>query len=226
MNEKEAIEWFDEVLAQGKALPRDPENRRIYKIEDVARWANSARNALTSVLPPGHPTLASWDDAFRDTTGEHIYRLGRDETVHTARGVLESACYLLKSGRLSSFVQGIRAETVTDLLDQAECLADQNYLVAATVVAGGALETFLHFTCTKNRLEWQGHGSIEKYKDAMARARKEGTEIISATDEKNVTAWGGMRNDAAHQPTAFNRDQNAVKTYIESIRQFIGRYAG
>jgi hypothetical protein len=110
------------------------------------------------------------------------------------------------------------------LLDQADVLARQNYIAAATVVAGGALETFLHFTCDKNGLTWQGHGSIEKYKDALAQARKGGNEIISATDEKQVSAWGGSRNDAAHKPGDFQGTVESAKLMVEGIRQFISRY--
>lgn len=224
MNQSEAISWFQEVATFGATLPKESE--RHYAHQQVAQWVAQASSAIHGVFPPGHHLLKRWDDCLKDHVGEKSPYLNGETFVETLRGTFLAAQDLLAKGRLSSFVEGIRTETVADLLDQADVLARQNFVAAATVVAGGALETFLHFTCDKNALiTWEGHGSIEKYKDALARARKNGNEIISASDEKQVSAWGGSRNDAAHDPGSFHGTVDSVKLMIEGIRQFIGRYA-
>ena len=58
---------------------------------------------------------------------------------------------------------------------------------------------------------------------AIARVRNAGNEIYSATEGKNVTAWGGRRNDAAHKPTEFKASAEEVRLMIEGIRQFVAR---
>jgi len=101
----------------------------------------------------------------------------------------------------------------------------ENYLqiVAATVIAGGALESHLRHLCTRASVTPKAH-SISGYEQALATERKAGREIISANDGKNVTSWGGWRNDAAHTPATFTRSKAEVRVLVEGIRQFVSRY--
>ena len=56
------------------------------------------------------------------------------------------------------------------------------------------------------------------------RNRHAGTvEVYSATDSKLVQGWGGIRNDAAHEPTKFNRTAAEVRLMVHHIREFIAR---
>jgi hypothetical protein len=115
--------------------------------------------------------------------------------------LVKMAHRLARDGRLDSMFDVVRAETVTELLDQADNLRKQGYLVAATVVAGGALETHLKHLCDKHGLTPSGSGSISKYDQIISQARNAGTvEVYSSGDTKKVTAWGNDRNCAAHTP--------------------------
>jgi hypothetical protein len=122
-------------------------------------------------------------------------------------------------------VDGVRAETVAELLQQAEGLLKSGHLVAAAVLAGGALESHLRHLCTTHSLTWAGAGSIATYDAAVAQARNLGNTIYSATDTKCVIAWGGLRNDAAHSPTTFSASESQVQLAIDGILQFIARVA-
>ena len=109
-------------------------------------------------------------------------------------GVFQAATKQLREGRLSSLIDGIRAETEDELLDQALVLINANHLAAATVIAGGALETHLRHLVSKNSLTITGDGAISKYDGAIAQVRNNGpVEVYSATDSKQVGAWAGMR---------------------------------
>jgi hypothetical protein len=109
-----------------------------------------------------------------------------------------------------------------ELLEQAENLCRSAHLVAATVIAGGALETQLLHLCERNVIQWSGDGSISKYNDAISAARNAGTvEVYSATRAKDLTAWGGRRNDAAHRPTEYQADRRVVELMIEGVRSFV-----
>ncbi len=130
----------------------------------------------------------------------------------------------LRSGRLRTLLDGIRAETVDELLEQAEVLLAGGYLPAAGTIAGGALETHLRHLCERAGCSPTKH-SISKYEQALAQERKAGHEVISATDGKSVTAWGGLRNEAAHDPGTFakERSKDEVRLFVEGVRQFVGR---
>lgn len=148
----------------------------------------------------------------------------RANAIISARAIFQSALSQLKQGRLKTLVKSVQAETVGELLEQAAFLLNEDKRVAATVIAGGALETHLRHLCAQHGLAWKGDGSISKYDGAIAQERNQtGREIYSATDTKNVGAWGGLRNEAAHNPTTFQHSAEEVRILIESIRQFIAR---
>ena len=138
-------------------------------------------------------------------------------------GVIQAAWQQLRDNRLSSILDAVRVETEDELLDQALALVSAKQLAAA-VIAGGALEAHLRHLVAKNALAIAGDGSIGKYDAAIAKARNDGTaSVYAVTDSKLVGGWGGIRNDAAHDPGAFSRSPEEVRRMIESIREFISR---
>jgi len=190
-----------------------------YDLGISAQWKTEARTALYAAFPQNHPVTKQWDDV--------VEKIKRNDTAEWAidelRAVFKGAYELVNSGRISTIVDGIRNETEGELIDQALELQSKDYLVAATVLAGGALETHLRYLCEKHSIAWTGSGSISSYNDAISRERKAGTEIYSGTYSKSVTAWGGLRNDAAHDPTNFSASNRDVETYINGINEFISR---
>jgi hypothetical protein len=140
-----------------------------------------------------------------------------------AIGVIDGALALVRAGRLTTLIDGIRAETVSEVLDQADALLPK-YTVAATVLAGGALETHLLHLCTRNHVMWPGEGSISNYDQAIGQARNAGAgEVYGVTDSKLIGAWARMRNDAAHDPTSFVRTPDEIRFLIQQVRSFITR---
>ncbi|XXF78881.1 hypothetical protein P2318_03740 [Myxococcaceae bacterium GXIMD 01537] len=231
MNIKEAIAWFDEIAQRkiGQNARAGVRNAltggAVYEYEhgEAVRWIAEAESALKAVFPPSHSLVRRWDVILESTKGQpHL--LSVDSVVHSARGLFDTAHSQLKAGRVAGLVDAIRAETIGELLEQAEALTSRNYLAAATVIAGGALESFLQHLCVRNGLSWAGDGSITRYEGALAQARNAGKEVVSATDGKLITGWGGMRNDAAHNPGAFSRRADEVRLMIEGIRQFVARF--
>jgi hypothetical protein len=184
-------------------------------IRPTRAWFVEADTAINAVFPKGHPVHRSWSNGV----------VGAEVPVETFQfrvGIVDAALSLLRSGRLGSLVDAIRAETEGELLEQAEALL-KAHRVAAAVIAGGALETHLRHLVAKNGLTITGEGSIAKYDGAIAQARNKGNEIYSANLGKHVTAWGGMRNDAAHDPGNFKWSEEDVRRMIEGVRDFIDR---
>jgi hypothetical protein len=185
----------------------------------AAHWVAMARTALESVLPRGHAILRQFEGIL-PANGDP----GAEFTFEKLHGTFRAARKMLLDGQLSSLASGIRADTESELLGQADALIASGYVVAATVLAGGALETHLLGLCVTHSLTWAGDGSISKYDAVIAQARNAGHAVIySATDSKNVTAWGGMRNDAAHSPTTFSHSREVVSLMSRGIRDFITR---
>jgi hypothetical protein len=138
-------------------------------------------------------------------------------------GIFEGAAAVVRDGRLGTIIDSVRLESESELLDQASLLVDNDYPAAATVIAGGALETHLRHYVDKYGIPITGDGTISKYNNAVGQARKANLNLYSANDGKLVEAWSGYRNEAAHKPGEFNRSKDDVKRMIEGIREFIGR---
>ena len=221
MNEAEAIAWFESLLQRGKGIP----SLGIYSLEPLqaSAWLSEAQTALEATFPPGHAIRRRWLSAAEGTGGKEVQSYHKSNFAG-ASGVIQSGLTLLKDGRLRGIVDGVKAETVGEILDQAEILVGKDHTVAAAVLAGGALETHLLHLCQQTGLTWAGDGSISKYDQAIAQARNAGTvEVYSATDCKLVKGWGGIRNDAAHKPTKFTHPAVEVRLMVEGIRQFLAR---
>lgn len=222
MNRDDALKWFERLAESRKQFgPKNSDH--FYPKEQVSGWQTEVRSALASVFPAGHAIHHQWEAAFADVSKCGAGWIAFDEVVDVTTGVFNAAHGMLKDGTIDTLVASIRAETETELLDQADELAGAGHLAAAAVIAGGSLETHLRGLCERTGITWKGDGSISKYNDAIAAERNKGQELYSKTDGKSVTAWGGTRNDAAHNPGSFSRSADEVRLMIDGIRQFIAR---
>jgi hypothetical protein len=225
VNRDETLKWFEHIARTQINLhvSSKGEVQDWYEHTDAVAWLTEAHSALESVFPPGQVVNRSWQALVRSAE-KNPAALSDRSIVDAARGVFRSAYDQLRNDRLGSIADGIFAESVSELLDQAQALNDKSFVVAAAVIAGGALESHLMHLCKRNQLTWSGDGSIEKYNSAIGEARDKGTEIYSVTDGKLVTAWGGIRNEAAHTPAAFTRTAQDVGSMIVGILEFVARH--
>jgi hypothetical protein len=213
--------WFADLLARGRALPTEKSmvsSWILFKTVPALAWATEAESAIRAVFPDGHAVRLAWAAELRDNSSKHI-------TTRVVRllGVFAGAASLVANDRIVSLINTIRIETESELLDQALVLAESDHRAAAAVVAGGALETHLRHYVDKHGIAITGEGSISKYNNTVGQARKTKQGLYSANDGKLIEAWGGYRNEAAHDPGNFVRTKEDVKRMIEGIREFVSR---
>jgi len=221
MNPKEVEAWFDEVSARRAQVSRRGEGP--YDTEQAAAWMAEAESAVASAFPACHPVLAPFLAAKQRAVTIKLIHVGSPPHFESIVGAFEAARSVLKAGRAHGLVEGIQANTVGELLDQARFLSANRYLLAAAIIAGGALETHLLHLCQRYGIAGSGDGSISKYNGAIGAARNQGTVVYSANDGKSVEAWGGIRNEAAHTPASFSRTDREIELMIDGIRQFLTR---
>ncbi len=232
MNKADAVAWFDEVIAKdpGAHVATTRSSGRL-AWTDSSIWDASARTfvlaaeqAIKRTFPSHDPVVRRWDQVFKEEAGASaITAVGN---VYAGAALLREARSILTSGRFETLIDGVRADTVAELLDQADALVGQGWLAAAMVTAGGAVEIAIRHMCERANpvISVEGHGSIEKYNSALSKRRNEGTELLTASQSKMITTWGGLRNDAAHDPITFATAQTkaTVKNAIDAIRMFLG----
>lgn len=192
---EEALEQIDTILATAA---------------DSQRFITRALAALDRLATPGSP-YRSRADASEGT-------LGRADTL---REILLALRDDIADGYLRSFRAIVHAELFSEYLEQADYLNSEGYKDAAAVIAGSTLEHHLRQLCSKYSVPTRdAKGRAVKADQLNAELAKAGA--YSKPEQKQVTAWLGLRNEAAHGHYE-EYEASQVVQMIGGIRDFIVR---
>ena len=135
-------------------------------------------------------------------------------------GVAKALLSDVKNDYLKSLEEIIHGNVFGDYLEMADHLVSLGYKDAAAVIAGSTLEAHLRQMCLKHGVATAASGNPKKADAINAELAK--AAAYTKLDQKNVTAWLGLRNNAAHgNYSAY--DNNQIVLLISSIRDFISR---
>jgi len=113
-------------------------------------------------------------------------------------------------------------DVVSDLLGQAYQLLEDKaaHPAAAAVLVGATLEEFLRGWVESAGLQLGNRKpGLQNYATALAEAA-----LITKQDVKDLTAWAGLRNYAAHGEWAEVQDPSRIKLMLEGINLFMRKY--
>ena len=162
------------------------------------------------------------DSDFYHKLSERIFNWNEFET--RAKNVMASFIQFAENGLLTklSHEREIQIETVSDFLDQANTLLSENKIhpAAPAVIIGAALEEFLRNWLEDEELDLT---EIKKSLDAYAQELRK-KDLISKQDYKDITAWSGTRNAAAHGQFDEVNDRQRIKLMLEGVNLFIRKY--
>ncbi len=224
MDAQRLLDWYRELDAEGERLRSGKSGQSIIKPHLVSDWITRAQSALDEAFPPAHAVQQQWGAMVRSRVNA-LLEFRNGIAFSAAHGVFKGALKQVEAGRLDKYAATIRTDTVGEVLDLAEDLLQDGHLVAAAVLAGGALETHLHHLCIKHEIRWDGDGSLGAYRQALDTARANGLEVVSSADCKSIGGWADIRNDAAHKPTQFSHTKRQVELMIDGIRDVLARVA-
>lgn len=138
--------------------------------------------------------------------------------------VLQAFISHLDSGLVGGMSPKRQAEldVVSDLLEQAHTLLEskQVHPAAPAVLIGATLEEFLRTWCEDDELSLAGK---KPGLDAYCKTLRE-AELITKQDVKDITAWSGIRNHAAHGEWEELGDKQRIKLMLEGVNLFMRRY--
>ena len=140
------------------------------------------------------------------------------------KGVLDGLYQDLKAGYLKSFSELIHADIFSDYIEMAEYLLEEGYKDPAAVITGSTLEEHLRKLCIKNGIdiEIMSKGKLRPKKADSINSELAKQTVYSKLEQKSVTAWLGLRNNAAHGNYSEYND-NQVNQMIIGVRDFIVR---
>jgi len=219
MTTERLLQRVDQLIEMGNAVLR------------TRRPINRTQEFVDSAMITGF-RAASLSFIERAFGGEHPhFREFSENTKSHFPGDAERGLAILKvirgeiAGGWLFTVKGlVTAEVFTDFIEMAEYLLDSGYKDPAAVIAGSTLEEHLRQLCMKTGI------SITRQKDGKDVALKADAlnnelakaGVYTALDQKNVTAWLGLRNNAAHGKYTEYNDQQ-VKTMMAGVIEFMAR---
>jgi hypothetical protein len=130
----------------------------------------------------------------------------------------------LEDGYLYSFSELVRGEMFETLIEMAEHLVEEGYKDAAAVVAGASLESQLRQLSNKYGIsvDYNAKDGNTKKKTAERLNQELGKTAYSLFDQKQITAWLDLRNNAAHGNYP-DYDEVQVAKLIEWVGDFISK---
>jgi hypothetical protein len=153
------------------------------------------------------------------------FGMGSPETSRVTYEVLQALRSDVDRGYLAALQELIHADVFADYLSMADHLLSEGYKDAAAVLAGGTLENHLRQLCVKHslRVEEQTSQGMKPKKGATLNSDLYTAKVLTNADQKQVTAWLDIRNNAAHgHYQAYAKEQ--VVLFVEGLRHFIASH--
>jgi hypothetical protein len=205
-----ALGQIDAVFARRKELEGNwfPEN-----VQEITTLACAAIKRLA----PRNSAYLQQMDAVFSTTSKSLSRSKEEEIEFRLRGILRALRADYDLGRLQTFQELIHADLFSDFLEMAEYFLQEGYKDPAAVMAGGVLEEHLRKLCGKHGVTIPPKPKLDTMNTDLAKAG-----AYNKNDQKQVTAWAGLRNDAAHGNYG-QYGEGEIKLMVAGVRDFISR---
>jgi hypothetical protein len=220
MNKDFFIKQLDEIITEFvrvKSRAKYDDLSGNTSIEEVATLLTKSKAAIARIV-------GNNSEYYKDT--EAILKRTNIHDGNKLRHIIGTIKALksdLENDYLKSFSDIIQSEVFSDYLEMAEHLLKEGYKDPAAVLVGSTLEVHLRELCVSNDIEIETTNSkgktIPKKADLMNSDLAKSSAYSSAY-QKQVIAWLGIRNSAAHgKYTEYRKEE--ISLMLQGIRQFI-----
>lgn len=215
MDAAAAVAQLTPLIDQAAAGERKADIGMYFAASDTVRRALLTRMAAAvDRLAPSGPYREQAADALNNPSAY-------SDTVLVMAGVLDALRDDYRAGYLRSVEELIHADVFADFLEMAEELHSKKYKDPAAVIAGSVLEEHLRKLAVAHGVAIETGGKPKKADTINADLKKVGA--YNALEQKSVTAWLGLRNDAAHGKYG-EYDHAQVAALIRDVRGFMVRH--
>ena len=202
----------------------------------LKRWANARSRSqyddcsdlgievpeIVTILAATIERLAPPGSRYTENARAALKKYGENEAYNliVLPGILKALRSDYEAGYLRSIFEIIHGDIFSDFLEMAVYLLSEGYKDPAAVLAGGVLEEQLRKLCQANGISVTKGAAYKKANGLNTDLA--GANIYSKLDQKNVTAWLGLRNNAAHgKYNEYSKEQVALM--VQGVRDFISR---
>jgi hypothetical protein len=175
----------------------------------VYRWLASARHLIEATLGPDSETYILFDKT--------VTLQPSASQVTRGLGILRGLADQWDAGLLRNRELLVSSQLFEDSLELAGHLLDKGYKDPAAVIVGAVLESALRKMCQLRSISLGGRETLEPLNVALA---KHDPPAYNQAMFKQITAWGNIRNDAAHGRWD-QYDAHQVDLMLQGVRNFI-----
>ncbi len=191
--------------------------------ESLPGFTDAQKTEILNRLAATIDRLAPPNSQYRENSKASLKSYGADNSynLRVLAGILRALRADYAAGFLQKVESLVQADLFSDFLEMAEHLLAQGYKDPAAVLIGGVLEEHLRKLCLANGVAVAAGGKPKKA-DTM-NAELAGAGVYNKLDQKAVTAWLDLRNNAAHgKYTEYTRDQ--VQGMLQGVSSFLTRH--
>jgi len=223
MKTTDLVRRIDELIEMGKKVQSTIYSEGQRYPENLVKDASMTgfRSACLSFIERVYGRAHSHYEQFVAKTNANFF-----SDSERAIAILEAIRLELQGGWLFEIKSLVTSELFSNFLDQADHLLQQGYKDAAAVMISSVLEEHIRQLCLRHSIEMC---DIKEGKTVPRKAERLNAELAkasgySALDAKQVTAWLGLRNSAAHgEYSAYTKEQ--VRNMSSGIVEFMVRVA-
>lgn len=204
------LEQKAEALTQNKKFEFARDGGRYYKVDsaDFKAWATSALNLLQRVFGE--------DSIHYQNFHDHYLRFkGWESGFNDSRAIFQAAREDYEGGYLFNVRALAKAETLVDVLEQADIFKNANYVDTACIMAGIALEIAVREVCTRENIP------VGRFNHMNEQLRKRG--VYNQAMWEQLKTWYTRRSEPAHGNFGQSTHQDA-DDMIKGARRFIADY--
>jgi hypothetical protein len=163
------------------------------------------------------------DHTFYKEFNENAKR-ANESCTKEGLGILKAAKQEIDGGWIFSVKGLISAEIFSDFLEMSEYLLTEGYKDPAAVMTGSVLEEHLRFLCNQNNISIviDKEGNQIAKKADLLNSELAAANVYNKLDQKSVTSWLDLRNNAAHgKYDKYTKEQ--VVLMIQGVANFMAR---
>ncbi len=221
MNTLDLVKRVDEILSMGHSVlattysTRGQFNISYVKSAPLAGFRSAVLSFIERTFGKDHPYFHQFT-----TQTQHNFQSDAENGI----AILEAIRSEIAGGWLFTVKGLVASELFADFITMAEHLLEAGYKDPAAVMAGSVLEEHLRQLCIKHKLD------VEDERDGKQVPRKADrlnadlakVDVYPKLDQKLITAWLDLRNNAAHGKYETYSTEH-VKQMVSGILGFITR---